>query len=496
MSDDAAALARLEELLMRGEMPGEDSRGLLLETVRHFRRCRHRRGAHKSSERRAPRGVRSSSITARGHGRNGACDYTGAEHVPCPHKDLKEGDPCPLANCRGKLYHLRWDSDVELKAAPPVHALCYDRDVLRCFSCQTTFTAPLPEEAHGSKYHPSVDAVLGTMRYGLGVPHHRLEQWQAWAGIPLPASTQFERVATLAEAVQAIHRYLEKLAANQAVVFSDDTGVRILALQREIRAQPEGERRGVYTTGIVARGLMGAGPAVALYASGRRHAGENLDRLLVERRKEEPDLIHMADAASRDPLFARRLPARCWSHARRYFVEAEEAFPQECRHVLEAIAAVYKNDAQASDLDPPSRLRHHQEKSAPVLLALYNWIEEQFRERRVEPNGQLGKAFQYLQNHKEGLTRFLHVPGVPLDNNPVERELKPAVRHRKNSLFYKTEAGAFVGDVLMSAIRTCVLNRVDPVHYLTAVGEHAARARASPEAWLPWTYKQTLAALN
>jgi len=70
------------------------------------------------------------------------------------------------------------------------------------------------------------------------------------------------------------------------------------------------------------------------------------------------------------------------------------------------------------------------------------------------------------------------------------------VRHRKNSLFFMTQAGAWVGDVLMSAIRTCVLNRVDPLHYLTAVGAHAAQVRGAPQAWLPWTYKETLAALN
>ena len=178
------------------------------------------------------------------------------------------------------------------------------------------------------------------------------------------------------------------------------------------------------------------------------------------------------------------------------FVEAQEAFPDECRHVLDIITTVYRNDAETADMDPLERLRYHQQHSAGLLLALSNWIEEQFAERKVEPNGQLGRAFRYVQNHWEGLTRFLQVPGVPLDNNPVERELKPAVRHRKNSLFFKTEAGAWVGDVLMGAIRTCVLNRVDPVDYLTAIGQHAARARAAPRAWLPWTYQQTLATLN
>jgi hypothetical protein len=272
--------------------------------------------------------------------------------------------------------------------------------------------------------------------------------------------------------------------------------VRILELAQEIRAQPAGGRTGTYTTGIVARGLSGRGPAVALYASGRAHAGENVDRLLMQRAREEPHLIHMADAAARDARFERRIAARCWSHARRYFVEAEEAFPAECRHVLDAIGSIYRNDAKARGLDPIPRLRHHQQHSAPILTALSEWMEEQFHCRRVEPNGQLGRALRYVQNHWQGLTRFLHVGGVPLDNNPAERELRPAVRHRKNSLFFKTQAGAWVGDVLMCAIRTCVLNRVDPVHYLTALGQHSRRARASPEAWLPWTYRETLAAVN
>ncbi len=89
-----------------------------------------------------------------------------------------------------------------------------------------------------------------------------------------------------------------------------------------------------------------------------------------------------------------------------------------------------------------------------MTRALYKWIEEQFRERVVEPNSRLGKAFSYVKNHWQGLTRFLEVPGVPLDNNVSEQELKPSQRHRKNSLFFRTQAGADVGDVLLSMIRT------------------------------------------
>ena len=147
-------------------------------------------------------------------------------------------------------------------------------------------------------------------------------------------------------------------------------------------------------------------------------------------------------------------------------------------------------------MDPDARLRYHQQHSASVMRELYEWIEQQFRERIVEPNSRLGKAFQYVKNHWEGLTRFLIIPGVPIDNNIAERELKPSLRHRKNSLFFQTQAGADIGDVLMSMIRTCVANKVDPVHYLTAVGAHADAARASPEKWLPWNYSENTAGLK
>jgi hypothetical protein len=328
------------------------------------------------------------------------------------------------------------------------------------------------------------------------MPHHRLAQWQKWSGMPFPPSTQFERMEKLANAVHPVHRQWMKLAANQEVVFGDDTGVRILELQQDNLTRAPGERTGTYTSGFVARALEPDKPALALYASGRRHAGENLDLLLEQRAAEQPDVIHMADAASRDPSYGKRVAARCLAHARRHFVEAQEAFPDQCDHVLDAIASVYQHEAQTREMDPTARLAHHQQHSAPVMTALLEWMDEQVRERLVEPNSRLGRAFRYVKRHWEGLTSFLRVAGAPLDNNPIERELRTAVRHRKNSLFYKSQAGAGVGDVLMSAIRTCVLNRVDPVHYLTAVGAHASRVRGAPEAWLPWTYKQTLAALN
>ena len=92
------------------------------------------------------------------------------------------------------------------------------------------------------------------------------------------------------------------------------------------------------------------------------------------------------------------------------------------------------------------------------------------------------------------LTRFLTVPGAPLDNNIAERALKMAILHRKNSLSFKTLHGARIGDVHMSIIHTCELNRVNPFDYLMALQQHAAAVPKAPDMWLPWNYQQAIAA--
>ena len=109
------------------------------------------------------------------------------------------------------------------------------------------------------------------------------------------------------------------------------------------------------------------------------------------------------------------------------------------------------------------RLHFHQQNSKPVMNDLQQWFEAQLNERKVEPNSGLGKAIGYMLRHWQALTLFLREPGAPLDNNLVERALKKAILHRKNSLFYKTLNGADVGDLYMTLIHTCELNDVNPL---------------------------------
>ena len=126
------------------------------------------------------------------------------------------------------------------------------------------------------------------------------------------------------------------------------------------------------------------------------------------------------------------------------------------------------------------------------MEALKSWMVQQVEDRCVEPNSRLGGAFDYLLKRWESLTRFLTVPGAPLDNNAAERALKLILRYRKNSLFYKNEHGAYVGDVLTSLIETCRLADANPLDYLTALMKNRSAVFKDPGAWLPWNYQDKL----
>jgi len=162
--------------------------------------------------------------------------------------------------------------------------------------------------------------------------------------------------------------------------------------------------------------------------------------------------------------------------------------------VLESLRDVYRYDAEAEarGLSPEARLRFHQQHSEPVMTQLHAWFEAQFKEKIVEPNSGLGEAITYCLKRWDRLTLFLREAGAPLDSNLVERALKKCILHRKNSLFYKTENGAEMGDLHMSLIHTCELNGVNPFEYLIELQKHAEELTKHPADWMPWNYRQAL----
>jgi len=380
---------------------------------------------------------------------------------------------------------------VRVTGQAPLQATVYELERLRCGSCGAMFTAPEPEDVGPDKYDEMAGAMIAELKYGAGMPFHRLKQLEQRMGVPLPAATQWEIVEEVAELLKPAREELIRQAAQGEVVHGDDTNMRVLKLTRP----PEDERTGVFTTGVVA---VTGDRQIAVYFTGPKHAGENVADLLKRRAGELPLPVLMCDASASNTSEldegVEMLLARCLAHGRRKIVSVAGSFPEPCIHVLVELGKVYKVDAQAKEqkLTPAERLNLHQKQSQPVMDGLEQWINRQFAERLVEPNSGLGKGLTYLQRHWKGLTLFLRQQGAPLDNNLVERVLKKAVLHRKNALYYRTIHGAEVGDLFMSLIETCRLNRVNSFDYLVELQRHATKLLARPAEWLPWNYRTTI----
>lgn len=438
----------------------------------------------------------------KGHGRNAASAYRGAERVKVPHGSLSRGDHCP--DCpKGKVYLQSEPSPlVRVKGMAPLQATVYELERLRCNLCGKVFRANAPSGVGNNKYDETAASMIGLLKYGCGLPFNRLERLQQGLGIPLPAATQWELVAGASKLLVSAHDELIRQAAQGDVLHNDDTTMRILELARQTAGEvlssdeDSDKRTGVFTSGIVS---TSAGHKVAVFFTGRKHAGENLSELLAQRAAELSQPIQMCDALSRNtPGEFETLLANCIAHARRRFVEVASRFPDECRHVLEKLGEVYRNDsiAREREMSPEQRLNWHQAESAPVMETLEQWLKEQLEQHRVEPNSGLGDAIGYTLKHWLKLTLFLRQPGAPLDNNICERALKKAILHRKNALFYKTENGARVGDIFMSLIHTAELCSADPFDYLVALQRKHEAVAQHPAEWMPWNYQETLGHLS
>jgi transposase len=437
----------------------------------------------------------------KGHGRLPVSMYQAATHITVIHESLKVGGACP--KCRsGKLYELKDPAQyLRIFGQPMLSGTCWDCQRLRCSSCASVHTARPPEQALGPKFDESAVAMIALCRYSLGLPHSRIERMQKHMKLPIPSSTQWDVTFENAPAFEPVFAELERQAAQGEVMHNDDTYARVLAFMGEARAKllkgadfPDPERVGLFTTAVLS---ITEQQHIALFYTGRKYAGENLAALLEARDEELEPPILMSDG-----LDSRNLPAghtvtasNCLAHARRGIVDQVVNFPEECRHVLNELRKVYRVEAHCKKarLSPAERLSVHQRDSAQVMQGLKEWMDAELTHKRVEPNSELGKAYKYMLKRWDKLTLFLRKPGAPLDNNICERTLKMAIRHRRNSLFYRSERGAEIGDMFMSLIHTTELHGENPFEYLCAVLRNEKAVAAHPADWLPWTYRETLA---
>lgn len=383
---------------------------------------------------------------------------------------------------------------MRLKGNPLITGTRFVAPTYRCNVCQTRFYTPIPDSIkNASKYSPSCASTLAIARYSLGLPLLRIEQDQTMHGIPVKDATAWDMLKKLHAVASSPFGVLQQYAANGRLTMYDDTGSCIL--ENQAKGLP------THTTAFMS---LYKEHTIHLFFTGQNHAGKNASAIFAQRTSEEP-VIAMMDAHPcnipkhlSQELTARFILCFCLVHGRRKFFEVMRFFDKQCDFVLSLIGQVYENEAHCvkQKLSPQARLLYHQQYSQPLMQQLFVWLNNQLVYEQIEHNGGLGNAVRYMLRHWLPLTTFLRVAGAPLDSNWAERAIKIAIRHRRNSLFYKTSGGAQVGDCLMSLIYTAKVNGINPYDYLNALQEHADAVKLNPSAWLPWNYAPTAASIR
>jgi transposase len=181
--------------------------------------------------------------------------------------------------------------------------------------------------------------------------------------------------------------------------------------------------------------------------------------------------------------------AYCWAHARRKLHEvAQSGTAPIAEEGLKQIAVLYRIEKDIRGLNAEARLAARQEQSAPLIAAFEAWLTA--HRARVSAKAPLGEALKYIAKYWDGLCLFLTDGRIEMDNNAVERTIRPIALNRKNALFAGHDAGAANWGVIASLIETCKLNAVDPHAYLTdtLTAIVSGHKQSQIKDLLPWNY--------
>ena len=185
--------------------------------------------------------------------------------------------------------------------------------------------------------------------------------------------------------------------------------------------------------------------------------------------------------------------AYCWAHARRKLHEVSQSGTTPIADEgLKQIAALYRIEKDIRGQNPEARLAIRQERSKPIVDQFETWLTA--NRARVSAKSPLGEALKYIAKYWDGLCLFLQDGRIELDNNSVERTIRPIALNRKNALFAGHDAGAQNWAMLASLIETCKLNTVDPHAWMTdtlqAIVNGHKQSRINE--LMPWNYQPTV----
>jgi transposase len=182
--------------------------------------------------------------------------------------------------------------------------------------------------------------------------------------------------------------------------------------------------------------------------------------------------------------------AACWAHARRKFYDLHEATGSPiAAEALRRIAELYAIEGSIRGHTAQARRDVRNTSARPLIKMMKPWLEMELG--RVLPAGPLAEAIRYTLGRWPALTRFLDDGRIELDNNPVERAIRPIALGRKNHLFAGSDGGAVRWATVCSLVATAKLNNVEPLAWLSDVLQRMTDGHPANrlDEFLPWNWQ-------
>jgi transposase len=398
-----------------------------------------------------------------------------------------------VCGCGGGLHCIGEDVSERLDVIPAqFRVIVTRRPRYACRSCTDgVVQAPAPGRLiPGGMPTEALVAHVLVSKYADHLPLYRQAQIYGRQGIDLDRSTLADWVGRAAFELRPVYDALMADLKQSTKLFMDETRAPVLdpgarktktgyfwALARDDRTWSGTAPPGVAFTYAPGRGGLHAerilqGFSGILQVDG--YAGYN--RLIAPDRVGTPIQL-----------------AYCWAHARRKLIDITRAGTTPiAEEGVRLIRELYTIEADIRGLSPNARLAARQQRSAPALALIREWLDH--HRTRVSAKAPLGEALGYIAKHWTGLALFLIDGRIELDNNAVERTIRPIALNRKNALFAGHDAGAENWAVIASLIETCKLNAVDPYTWLATTlraivgGQRQSKVREL----LPWNPNATV----
>jgi len=418
------------------------------------------------------------------------------KHLPRVEKIIEPDST--ICSCGCQMHVIGEDSSERLDIIPAsFRVLVTRRPKYACRSCTDGVSqARAPERLipGGLPTEATIAHVL-ISKYADHLPLHRQAQIFARQGVDLDRSTLAHWTGTAAYALTPVFDALAAHIKTSSKLFMDETTAPVLdpgrgrtktgylwALARDDRPWRSGPDSG---------GEEEYPPAVAyFYAPGRsgKHAEGFLEGFC--------GILQVDGYAGYNRLTrsdrkggALQL-AYCWAHARRNFFKLTKAsLSPVAEEAIRRIGELYQIEERIRGTSPSARRAVRQKQTAPLLEDMALWLAREIN--KTSYKSPIGKALAYVIKHWDGLTLFLDDGRVELDNNTVERSIRPLVINRKNALFAGHDAGGRNWGIIASLIETAKLNDINPQAYMTETLEALVNGHKQSQIneLLPWNFK-------